>query len=66
MAKQVKTKYLVTIPVTDLAPEGETPLKAKDVLATLDIALPELDLNEETGEETQPRLTLGKAKVEVL
>ena len=54
MAKQLKNKYIVTIPVVELVPEGEKPCKMKDLKAAIAITL---------GCET---LTAGKIKVEAV
>jgi hypothetical protein len=66
MAKQVKTKFVLTVPIVDLAPEGAKPLKAKVVLANLSIGLTGNEPDDQSGEVTQPRLTLGKAKVQAV
>jgi hypothetical protein len=58
MAKQIKNKYLVTIPVTELVPEGEKPLKLKDIKTMMADAF-QLD-----PDLTQ--LTAGKTKVEAV
>lgn len=56
MAKQLKNKYLITIPVTELVPDGEKPMKLKDIKAVVEVTLG-------SGTET---LTAGKVKVEAV
>ena len=56
MAKQLKNKYLITVPVTELVPDGEKPLKLKDIKAVIEVTLG-------SGTET---LTAGKVKVEAV
>ena len=58
MAKQLKNKYVVTIPVVELVPEGGKPMKLKDVKAAATDAF-QLD-----PDLTQ--LTAGKVKVEAV
>ena len=58
MAKQLKNKYVVTIPVVELVPEGEKPMKLKDLKAAMIEAF-QLD-----PDFTQ--LTAGKVKVEAV
>ena len=57
MAKQIKNKYLVTVPVVELVPEGAKPMKLKDVKAAVAVAVQALN-NE--------RLAAGKVKVEAV
>ena len=56
MAKQLKNKYVVTIPVVELVPEGEKPMKLKDIKAAVEVTLG-------SGTET---LMVGKIKVEAV
>lgn len=58
MAKQLKNKYLVTIPVTELVPEGEKPLKPKDVKTAATDAF--------QFDDGFTQLTAGKVKVEAV
>ena len=55
MAKQIKNKYLVTVPVVELVPEGGKPLKLKDLKAVV------TDAFQLAPNLTQ--LTAGKVKV---
>ena len=53
----MKVKYVITVPVVDVVPEGEKPLKKKAVLEAVVAALGELN------EVAPAQLTLGKAKI---
>ncbi len=54
MAKQIKNKYLITVPVVELVPEGEKPFKLKDLKTRVSVTL------------DHPTLTAGKVKVEAV
>jgi hypothetical protein len=58
MVKQLKNKYLITVPVTELVPEGEKPMKLKDLKAAATDAFLLAD--------DFPQLTAGKVKVKAV